>query len=50
LLPHAVATGSYDDKLRLWDLRQPTRPLLVTQARVSCCLLCVVSLVDDHSY
>lgn len=25
--PHAVATGSYDDSLRLWDVRQMSRPL-----------------------
>ena len=30
-----VCTGSYDDRLRLWDLRAPRRPLLQAQVRLA---------------
>ncbi|KAL6757706.1 WD40-repeat-containing domain protein [Haematococcus lacustris] len=29
---HIVATGSYDDQLRIWDLRQTARPVVLSQA------------------
>ena len=32
--PHVVATGSYDDNLRVWDVRQTSRP--VESAVVGC--------------
>ena len=32
--PHAVATGSYDDNVRLWDVRSTVRP--VETCRVNC--------------
>jgi diphthamide biosynthesis protein 7 len=28
---HLVATGSYDERARLWDLRMPTRPVSLTE-------------------
>ena len=42
--PHqeaSVLTGSYDDRLRLWDLRMPARPVLQAEARAArgCLLL-----------
>lgn len=30
-----VCTGSYDDRIRLWDLRAPRRPLLQAEVRGS---------------
>jgi hypothetical protein len=30
--PHVVVTGSYDESVRLWDVRQLVKPLLVAQA------------------
>jgi len=30
---HVVCTGSYDDHLRVWDLRAPHRPLLSAEVR-----------------
>ena len=35
---HLAITGSYDDRLRAWDLRAPTRPLLVAEVRAACWL------------
>ncbi len=33
LQQHAVVTGSYDERARLWDLRMPSRPVQVTEVR-----------------
>lgn len=30
---HILATGSYDERVRLWDLRNPARPLLTSEVR-----------------
>ena len=35
---HLACTGSYDDHLRLWDLRIPLRPLLQAEVRAACCV------------
>ena len=33
---HLAITGSYDDRLRVWDLRAPLRPLLQAEVRAAC--------------
>lgn len=35
-VPHILATGSYDERVRLWDLRQPARPLLCAEVGATC--------------
>lgn len=32
-LPYLLASGSYDESVRLWDIRQPSKPLLQAQVR-----------------
>lgn len=35
-IPHLLASGSYDESVRLWDLRNVSRP--VCQAQVRACI------------
>lgn len=34
--PHVVATGSYDERIRLWDMRKLSKPVVTSEVGARC--------------